>query len=49
MNRYFGELLAWASENYDLVVLDTLQFSCDRSRNYRCNYAGTTYLLLALN
>lgn len=45
MNRYFGELLTWASENYDLVVLDTPPILALTDPAIIGNYAGTTLLV----
>lgn len=45
MNRYFGELLTWASENYDLVVLDTPPILAVTDPAIIGNYAGTTLLV----
>ncbi|MGY0971966.1 polysaccharide biosynthesis tyrosine autokinase [Klebsiella pneumoniae] len=47
MHRRFGELLNWASENYDIVVLDTPPILAVTDAAIIGNYVGTT-LLVAL-
>ncbi|HIG2205874.1 TPA: polysaccharide biosynthesis tyrosine autokinase [Klebsiella pneumoniae] len=45
MHRRFGELLNWASERYDIVVLDTPPFLAVTDAAIIGNYAGTTLLV----
>ncbi|WP_159224420.1 polysaccharide biosynthesis tyrosine autokinase [Klebsiella pneumoniae] len=45
MHRRFGELLNWASERYDIVVLDTPAILAVTDAAIIGNYAGTTLLV----
>ncbi|HBQ0323302.1 TPA: polysaccharide biosynthesis tyrosine autokinase [Klebsiella pneumoniae] len=45
MHRRFSELLNWASENYDIVVLDTPPILAFTDAAVIGNYAGTTLLV----
>ena len=45
MHRRFGELLNWASENYDIVVLDTPPILAVTDAAIIGNYVGTTPLV----
>ncbi|WP_462174958.1 polysaccharide biosynthesis tyrosine autokinase, partial [Klebsiella pneumoniae] len=45
MHRRFSELLNWASENYDIVVLDTQPILAVTDAAVIGNYAGTTLLV----
>ncbi len=45
MHRRFSELLNWASENYDIVVLDTPPILAVTDAAVIGNYAGTTLLV----
>ncbi|HBZ1887570.1 TPA: polysaccharide biosynthesis tyrosine autokinase [Klebsiella pneumoniae] len=45
MHRRFGELLNWASENYDIVVLDTPPILVVTDAAVIGNYAGTTLMV----
>lgn len=45
MHRRFGELLNWASENYDIVVLDTPPILAVTDAAVIGNYVGTTLLV----
>lgn len=45
MHRRFGELLNWASENYDIVVLDTTPILAVTDAAVIGNYAGTTLMV----
>lgn len=45
MHRRFGELLSWASENYDIVVLDTPPILAVTDAAVIGNYVGTTLLV----
>lgn len=45
MHRRFGELLNWASENYDIVVLDTPPILAVTDAAIIGNYVGTTLLV----
>ncbi|MHB5843450.1 polysaccharide biosynthesis tyrosine autokinase [Klebsiella pneumoniae] len=45
MHRRFGELLNWASENYDIVVLDTPPILAFTDAAIIGNYVGTTLLV----
>lgn len=45
MHRRFGELLDWASKNYDIVVLDTPPILAVTDAAVIGNYAGTTLLV----
>ncbi|HIG2031512.1 polysaccharide biosynthesis tyrosine autokinase [Klebsiella pneumoniae] len=45
MHRRFGELLNWASERYDIVVLDTPPILVVTDAAIIGNYAGTTLLV----
>ncbi|HBX2658807.1 polysaccharide biosynthesis tyrosine autokinase [Klebsiella pneumoniae] len=45
MHRRFGELLNWASERYDIVVLDTPPILTVTDAAIIGNYAGTTLLV----
>ncbi|HBZ1965353.1 TPA: polysaccharide biosynthesis tyrosine autokinase [Klebsiella pneumoniae] len=45
MHRRFGELLNWASENYDIVVLDTPPILAVTDAAVIGNYAGTTLMV----
>ncbi|KMD16759.1 polysaccharide biosynthesis tyrosine autokinase [Klebsiella pneumoniae] len=45
MHRRFGELLNWASERYDIVVLDTPSILAVTDAAIIGNYAGTTLLV----
>jgi tyrosine-protein kinase Etk/Wzc len=49
MHRRFGELLNWASENYDIVILDTPPILAVTDAAIIGNYVGTTYWWLDLN
>ena len=45
MHRRFGELLSWASVNYDIVVLDTPPILAVTDAAVIGNYVGTTLLV----
>lgn len=45
MHRRFGELLNWASENYDIVVLDTPPILAVTDAAVIGHYAGTTLMV----
>ncbi|EPG5534747.1 polysaccharide biosynthesis tyrosine autokinase [Escherichia coli] len=45
MHKRFGELLKWANENYDLVILDTLPILAVTDAAIIGNYSGTTLLV----
>lgn len=45
MHRRFGELLNWASENYEIVVLDTPPILAVTDAAIIGNYVGTTLLV----
>ncbi|HGO4255587.1 TPA: polysaccharide biosynthesis tyrosine autokinase, partial [Klebsiella pneumoniae] len=45
MHRRFGELLKWASENYDIVILDTPPILAVTDAAIIGNYVGTTLLV----
>ncbi|WP_049080020.1 polysaccharide biosynthesis tyrosine autokinase [Klebsiella michiganensis] len=45
MHRRFGELINWASENYDIVVLDTPPILAVTDPAVIGHYAGTTLLV----
>lgn len=45
MHKRFGELLKWANENYDLVVLDTPPILAVTDAAIIGNYSGTTLLV----
>ncbi|WP_373860294.1 polysaccharide biosynthesis tyrosine autokinase [Klebsiella pneumoniae] len=45
MHRRFGELLNWANENYDIVVLDTPPILAVTDAAIIGNYVGTTLLV----
>ncbi|EKH6432573.1 TPA: polysaccharide biosynthesis tyrosine autokinase [Klebsiella oxytoca] len=45
MHRRFGELLSWASEHYDIVVLDTPPILAVTDAAIIGHYAGTTLLV----
>ena len=46
MHRRFGELIKWASENYDIVILDTPPILAVTDAAITGNYAGTTLLVI---
>ncbi|HEP1062496.1 polysaccharide biosynthesis tyrosine autokinase [Klebsiella aerogenes] len=46
MHRRFGELIKWASENYDIVILDTPPILAVTDAAVTGNYAGTTLLVV---
>lgn len=45
MHKRFGELIAWANEHYDLVVMDTPPILAVTDAAVIGNYAGTTLLV----
>ncbi|MDM4222578.1 polysaccharide biosynthesis tyrosine autokinase [Klebsiella pasteurii] len=45
MHRRFGELVAWASSNYDIIILDTPPILAVTDAAIIGNYAGTTLLV----
>ena len=45
MHRRFGELITWASDNYDLVILDTPPILAVTDAAIVGKYAGTTLLV----
>lgn len=45
MHRRFGELLSWASENYDLVIIDTPPILAVTDAAIIGHYVGTTLLV----
>ncbi|HHC3073146.1 TPA: polysaccharide biosynthesis tyrosine autokinase [Klebsiella pneumoniae] len=45
MHRRFGELLSWASENYDIVILDTPPILAVTDAAVIGHYVGTTLLI----
>ncbi|WP_224672739.1 polysaccharide biosynthesis tyrosine autokinase [Escherichia coli] len=45
MHKRFGELLKWANENYDLVILDTPPILVVTDAAIIGNYSGTTLLV----
>ncbi|WP_165473949.1 polysaccharide biosynthesis tyrosine autokinase [Escherichia coli] len=45
MHKRFGELLNWASENYDIVILDTLPILAVTDAAVIGHYVGTTLLV----
>ncbi|HDT6086151.1 polysaccharide biosynthesis tyrosine autokinase [Raoultella ornithinolytica] len=45
MHRRFGELITWASENYDIVILDTPPILAVTDAAIIGHYAGTTLLI----
>ncbi|MFK9777015.1 polysaccharide biosynthesis tyrosine autokinase [Escherichia coli] len=45
MHKRFGELLKWANENYDLVILDTSPILAVTDAAIIGNYSGTTLLV----
>lgn len=45
MHKNFGKLITWASENYDIVVLDTPPILAVTDPAIIGNYAGTTLLV----
>lgn len=45
MHQRFGELLTWANDNYDIVVLDTPPILAVTDAAVIGNYAGTTLLV----
>ncbi|WLP22260.1 polysaccharide biosynthesis tyrosine autokinase [Raoultella ornithinolytica] len=45
MHKRFGELLNWASENYDIVILDTPPILAVTDAAVIGNYVGTTLLV----
>ncbi|HHT7530861.1 polysaccharide biosynthesis tyrosine autokinase [Raoultella planticola] len=45
MHRRFGELVTWASANYDMVILDTPPILAVTDAAIIGNYAGTTLLI----
>lgn len=45
MHKRFGELLKWANENYDLVILDTPSILAVTDAAIIGNYSGTTLLV----
>lgn len=45
MHRRFGELIEWASKNYDIIVLDTPPILAVTDAAVIGNYAGTTLLV----
>lgn len=45
MHRRFGELITWASQNYDIVVLDTPPILAVTDAAIIGHYAGTTLLI----
>lgn len=46
MHRRLGELVKWASENYDIVILDTPPILAVTDAAVTGNYAGTTLLVV---
>ncbi|MGE0969860.1 polysaccharide biosynthesis tyrosine autokinase [Klebsiella sp. WOUb02] len=45
MHRRFGELITWASSNYDIIILDTPPILAVTDAAIIGNYAGTTLLI----
>ncbi|MCK4188243.1 tyrosine-protein kinase, partial [Klebsiella pneumoniae] len=45
MNKRFGELLMWANDNYDIVILDTPPILAVTDAAVIGNYVGTTLLV----
>lgn len=45
MHRHFGELMSWASQNYDIVILDTPPILAVTDAAVIGHYAGTTLLV----
>lgn len=45
MHRRFGELINWASQNYDIIVLDTPPILAVTDAAIIGHYAGTTLLV----
>ena len=45
MHRRFGELITWASSNYDIIILDTPPILAVTDAAIIGNYAGTTLLV----
>lgn len=45
MHRRFGELISWASQNYDIIVLDTPPILAVTDAAIIGHYAGTTLLV----
>lgn len=45
MHRRFGELITWASQHYDIVILDTPPILAVTDAAIIGNYAGTTLLI----
>ncbi|BBQ88590.1 polysaccharide biosynthesis tyrosine autokinase [Raoultella ornithinolytica] len=45
MHRRFGELITWASQNYDIVILDTPPILAVTDAAIIGHYAGTTLLI----
>lgn len=45
MHRRFGELITWASNNYDIVILDTPPILAVTDAAIIGHYAGTTLLI----
>lgn len=45
MHRRFGELISWASNNYDIIVLDTPPILAVTDAAIIGHYAGTTLLI----
>jgi hypothetical protein len=49
MHKRFGELIDWANNHYDIVILDTLQFLQLRTRRLLVTMQAQRYLLPDLN
>ncbi|MEB8291337.1 polysaccharide biosynthesis tyrosine autokinase [Klebsiella michiganensis] len=45
MHRRFGELISWASQNYDIIILDTPPILAVTDAAIIGHYAGTTLLI----
>lgn len=45
MHKNFGQLISWASSNYDIVILDTPPILAVTDAAIIGNYAGTTLLV----
>ncbi|MEX0495278.1 polysaccharide biosynthesis tyrosine autokinase [Raoultella terrigena] len=45
MHRHFGELMSWASQNYDIVILDTPPILAVTDAAVIGHYVGTTLLV----
>ncbi|MEX9823096.1 polysaccharide biosynthesis tyrosine autokinase [Raoultella planticola] len=45
MNKRFGDLITWATENYDIIILDTPPILAVTDAAIIGNYAGTTLLV----